>query len=318
MSIEITKPLALENFALEDSVLFQGTVDGEVSTIKLFAEQYLLSTIRVDDEGRWSTAYPFNRAGKRRITARGYNSSQQETTQVAIDIIVNVKSDDDNDKLEILGIDVSNNNPPVAWMKVAETNKVTFAFAKAAEGATFKDSEFASNWSGMKDAGIVRGAYHFFRPNKTVDEQVDNFLSMVSRLSVGDLPPVLDLENYPDSVREQWEAIGSVSERIKMSQQWLEKVERALGIKPIIYTGPSFWKELMGDTEELVEYPLWIANYVDDYQTQKPLVPGNNWGGKGYTFWQFTEGGSVRGVKGQVDRNIFKGNLAKLLELTVK
>jgi lysozyme len=311
MSIEITKPSSLGNFVLGDSVLFQGTVDGETSTIKLFAEQYLLSTIEVT-EGRWSTAYPFNRAGKRRITARGYNGNEQEVAQAALDIIIN------DDELEILGIDVSSYNPPVAWMEASATKKVTFAFAKASEGATWQDPDFATHWGGMKKAGVVRGAYHFFRPNKAVDLQVDNFLSMVDRLSVGDLPPVLDLENYPDSVKEQWEAIGSVSERIKMSQQWLEKVERALGIKPIIYTGPSFWEELMDNTEELVEYPLWIANYVDDYQTKKPLVPGNNWGGKGYTFWQFTEGGSVRGVKGQVDRNIFKGNLAKLLELTVK
>jgi lysozyme len=311
MSIKIIKPAVLDKFGLGDSVYFQGTADHGITTVKLFAEQYLLSTIAVTD-GNWAAAYPFNRAGKRHITARGYDTSDRDLAQDTIDLIVN------DDNLEILGIDVSNINPPIDWLTAAKTKKVTFAFAKASEGGTWKDSDYATNWAGMKAAGIIRGAYHFFRPIKSVDEQVANFLAMVGKLSPGDLPPVLDLENFPDDVKQQWESITSVNERISRSQEWLEKVEAKLGKKPIIYTGPSFWAEFMDNTEALTEYPLWIANYKEDYQTSKPIVPGNNWGGKGYTFWQFTERGSVMGVKGVVDRNIFKGNLSKLLDLTDK
>jgi lysozyme len=143
---------------------------------------------------------------------------------------------------------------------------------------------------------------------------VENFVDMLGKLSPGDLPPVLDLEPFPDDVREQWESIN-LSERISKSKEWLEKVESRLGKKPIIYTSASFWDELMGDTAELVEYPLWVAHYKSDYKNSQPNIPANNWGGKGYTFWQFTEDGSVMGVKGFVDRNIFNGNLSKLLAL---
>jgi len=309
MSIEITKPAVLAKFELGTSIQFQGTANDGITTIKLFAEQYLLSTIAVTAE-KWTTAYSFNRAGKRHITARGYDASNRELDQDEIDLIVN------DDNLEILGIDVSNNNPPIDWLTVAKTKKVTFAFAKASEGVTYKDPDFATNWAGMKSAGIIRGAFHFFRPARPVDEQVENFLDMVGQLSNGDLPPVLDLEPYPDAVRAQWESIESVNERINKSKQWLEKVEAKLGKKPIIYTSASFWNELMNNTEDLVEYPLWVANYKPDYKTSKPAVPANNWGGKGYAFWQFTESDSVMGVSGRVDRNIFKGNLSKLLELT--
>ncbi len=309
MSLKIAKPAELEKLVLGTSVLFKGDADNGITTIKLFAEQYLLSTIAVNPNGSWSTAYSFNRAGKRHITARGFNASDRELGQDSIDIIIN------DDDLEILGIDVSNNNPPIDWLKVAKTKKVTFAIAKASEGVTFQDPDFATNWAGMKSAGIIRGAYHFFRPIRSIDEQVENFLDMVGQLSPGDLPPVLDLEPYPDDVRVQWESIDSVDERISRSKAWLEKVEAKLGKKPIIYTSASFWEELMGDTEALVEYPLWVAHYKPDYQTSKPNIPANNWGGKGYTMWQFTESGSVMGVKGVVDRNIFKGNLSKLLDL---
>jgi lysozyme len=310
MTIKITKPAVLDEFVMGNTVLFKGSADGAVKTIKLFAEQYLLGTIAVTD-GNWSTAYPFNRAGKRHIIARGYDSSAQELEQYAIDIVIN------DDKLEVLGIDISNHNPPIDWLTAAKTKRVTFAFAKASEGETFKDQDFATNWSGMKSAGIIRGAYHFFRPAKSVDEQVSNFLDMVGKLSPGDLPPVLDLEPFPDDVRVQWESIP-IKERISKSKEWLEKVESRLGKKPIIYTSASFWKELMEDTEELVEYPLWVAHYKPDYKNSQPNVPANNWGSKGYAIWQFTEDGSVMGVKGFVDRNIFNGNLSKLLALAGK
>lgn len=309
MSIEIIEPTALDLLAMGEPIFFRGTAASGINTVKLFAEQYLLSTIAVNGEN-WSTAYPFNRAGKRHITVRGYDASDRELAQATIDIIVN------DAQLEILGIDVSNLNPPTDWKITAKSKRATFAFVKASEGETWKDSDFATNWSGMKSAGIIRGAYHFFRPNKSVDKQVANYLSMVGKLDKGDLPPVLDLENFPDSVKEQWEAIPTVAERVKISKDWLTQIEQKLGKKPIIYTGPSFWAELMGDTQALVEYPLWIANYKDDYKTSKPIVPANNWGGKGYTFWQFTEAGSVMGVKGVVDRNIFNGNLAELTKLT--
>jgi lysozyme len=310
MSIEITRPGVLEKLVLGTAVFFKGSADNGMTTIKLFAEQFLLSKIAVNADGSWATAYPFNRAGKRHITARGYDASDRELGQDSIDIVIN------DDDLEILGIDVSNSNPPIDWLIAAKTKKVTFAFAKASEGATFKDADFATNWAGMKSAGIIRGAYHFFRPIRPVDEQVENFLDMVGQLSPGDLPPVLDLEPYPDDVRAQWESINSVDERISKSREWLEKVAAKLGRKPIIYTSASFWDELMDNTEDLVAYPLWVAHYKPDYQTSQPNIPANNWGGKGYTFWQFTETGSVMGVRGVVDRNLFKGNLSKLLDLT--
>jgi lysozyme len=310
MSIKITTPSTLDKFELGKSVFFRGSADDSITTIKLFAEQYLLSTIAVND-GIWSTAYPFNRVGKRRIIARGYDDGNRDLGQDTIDIVVN------DNNLEIFGIDVSNYDPDVKWLESAATNRVTFAFAKSSEGGSFKDKSFSNHWSGMRSAGIIRGAYHFFLPDVSVDDQVENFLEMVGSLSSGDLPPALDLEPYPKSVEARWQSV-SLSDRISRIREWLEKVEAKLGKKPIIYTVASFWKEYMDNTEEFVDHPLWIANFVDDFRAKKPIVPANNWGNKGYAIWQFTEEGTVRGVQGYVDRNIFNGNLSKLLELAGK
>jgi lysozyme len=60
------------------------------------------------------------------------------------------------------GIDVSGVAGKVDW-KIFKRNGITFAFAKATEGITIVDRDFPTNWAGMKEAGIIRGAYHMFR-----------------------------------------------------------------------------------------------------------------------------------------------------------
>lgn len=306
MSVKITSPQNLGQLQLKDLVSFEGTADGGVVKVELFAEQYKLSSVSVVN-GKWSTVYQFNRGGKRRIIAKGFDAANRQIASDvdAIDILL-IDSD-----LPVFGIDVSNNNPPVDWQAV-KTAKTAFAFVKATEGVTFKDKTFATNWSGMKSAGIIRGAYHFFRPARTGEEQADNFLSVVKNvLEPGDLPPVVDLEAWPKEVGQDWNNLV-FDERIRRVKAWLTKVEKATGEKPIIYTSPSFWKEFMNNSQEFTEHPLWLAHYTSKPQ---PDVPASNWGGNGYTFWQYTESGMVTGVPGSVDRNRFSGSFNNLVAL---
>jgi GH25 family lysozyme M1 (1,4-beta-N-acetylmuramidase) len=304
MSVKITSPGSLSQFKLGDAVPFQGSTDSAVVRVELFAEHHKLSNITVVNN-TWSTFYSFNRAGKRRIIAKGFDAADQQLSSDALDLLLV------NPNVSIFGIDVSNHNPSVNWQTVRSAN-ISFAFVKATEGATFKDRTFATNWSGMKAAGIIRGAYHFFRPAKTAQEQVDNFLQVVKNvLEPGDLPPVLDVEPWPREVGEAWKKL-TLSERSDRVKIWLEKVEKETGEKPIIYTNPSFWRDYMGDSQDFIDYPLWIAHYTAKPQ---PDVPTSNWGGKGYTIWQHTESGTVAGVKGNVDRNRFNGSFDKLVAL---
>ena len=304
MSVKITSPLNLSQFKLGDAVLFEGSADSAVVRVELFAEQHLLGKITVVN-GIWSTFYPFNRAGKRQIIAKAFDAADRQVESTAIDILLV------DQNVAVLGIDVSNHNPPINWQAVKSAN-ITFAFVKATEGATFKDKTFATNWSGMKAAGIIRGAYHFFRPARTAQEQVENFLQVVKNvLEPGDLPPVLDVEPWPEEVGKAWNNL-TLNERIDRVKTWLEKVEKETGEKPITYTNPSFWRDYMGNSQAFTDYPLWIAHYTAN---SRPDVPANNWGGNGYTIWQHTESGTVAGVKGNVDRNRFNGSFDKLVAL---
>jgi lysozyme len=303
MSIKFTTPANLSNLKLGNLINFQGSAANEIVKVELMADgRYKLGESQVF-EGNWTISYPFNSAGKRRIIANGFDATNKKLSNDAIDILLV------GERSSEIGIDVSNHNgDSIDWQGVKNSD-VSFAFAKATEGVTYVDPCFSENWQQMKAAGLVRGAYHFFRPLRDANEQAQNFLKVVGKLDAGDFAPVLDLEHYPEEVEKQWQQIN-LNERIERVQQWLDIVERATGRKTLIYTSHGFWQTYMGDTQVFAKYPLWIANYTTKPQ---PLVPANNWGGNGWMFWQYTETGSVAGVKGDVDRNRFQGSFEKLL-----
>lgn len=209
------------------------------------------------------------------------------------------------DSNQTAGIDVSSYQGVIDWTKVAARYK--FAFIKATEGAHFIDAQFSRNWQQSRQKGVVRGAYHFFRPQTDAGVQAQNFISTVGALKTGDLPPVLDLE-----VPSDWEPIAQ-SKRVGLILTWCNAVEKALGVKPILYFSPSFITDVIGteNAEALKDYPLWIANYT----TGSPTIPApwTEW-----MFWQFSDKGTVSGVDGEVDMDWYNGMFAMLKKATKK
>ncbi len=199
------------------------------------------------------------------------------------------------------GIDVSKWQGDIDWNKVAQEGH-KFAFIRVSDGLNYIDSKFPYNWSEARRVGIIRGAYQFFRPNLDADQQAQLLLDKMGALEEGDLPPVIDVEDTgglsPTEVSNQ---VG----------KWINYVESRIGIKPIIYSGYYFWKD---NVKSLAfgEYYLWEPWY-NDYQTFCPTVP-DPW--TKWTFWQWTSSGTVSGISGDVDRNIFDGNLDDLKKLT--
>lgn len=208
------------------------------------------------------------------------------------------------------GIDVSHYKKQIDWKKVRESG-VQFAIIKATEADSFVDPRFDYNWTRTRRQGIIRGAYHFFRPLVDPVQQANNFIKIAGRtLHRTDLPPVLDIESYPDFVAREWKQI-SLNERLRRIQIWLQTVETATGRIPIIYTEYYSWRDFIGNTEKFVRNPLWIANY----RVEQPKVPANNWGGRGWALWQTTEKGVVPGIRDEapcVDLDVFRGSFNAL------
>lgn len=209
----------------------------------------------------------------------------------------------------LFGIDVSKYQGVIDWQRVKAAG-VNYAFLKASEGSSLKDKSFVANRAGTKSSGIPSGGYHFFRPTVAVSTQISNFVSVIGSMQVGELPPVLDLE-VPDSWRNL-----SLNQRVKIVRQWLDGVETALGVRPIVYLSLSFAGDILGSQKWLQDYILWLAHYT---KAANPKTPEPWKSGPGWTFWQYSETGRVSGINdGLVDLNRFNGDAVALDKLLWK
>ncbi len=195
----------------------------------------------------------------------------------------------------VKGVDVSHYQGSINWTKVAGAG-YTFVVMKASEGTSYTDPTFKTNWAAAKNAGLVRGAYHFFRANVDGKAQAKHFASVIGTLGKQDLPPVLDLETQ-DGVSD-----ATVISRAKA---FLTELESLTGKTPIIYSGYFFTS--LGSPSGFAKYPLWVANWG----VSCPNIPNGGW--KKWTFWQFTDHQSVAGIGGSVDADRFNGTKADLL-----
>lgn len=203
----------------------------------------------------------------------------------------------------VLGIDISHFQRAIDWAAVA-ASEVRFCFIKATEGAGNVDPRFAGNWRCAREAGLTRGAYHFFHPSTSPASQAESFLRTVGQLQPGDLPPVLDLE-----APQAWTGI-TPGERMALAMQWLDSVEARLGITPIVYLSPAFATEVLDDAPQLARYPVWLAHHTN---AVAPSIakPWTSW-----TFWQYSGNGKTPGVPLPVDLDRFNGSLEDLAALT--
>jgi lysozyme len=206
----------------------------------------------------------------------------------------------ENHKGKVVGIDVSEFQGKVDWDEVEildEKYPVQFVFIRATAGNDRVDRQFKKNWEGARENKIIRGAYHYYRPNENSIEQADLFIKTV-KLQKGDLPPVLDIEKLPKN-----QPLDSLKKGLK---RWLTKVEKHYQVRPIIYSGERYYDDFL--KEEFSDYLFWIANY--NFYREKIE--------EDWLFWQFTEKASLPGIKHRVDVNIYNGDLEQLQFITVE
>lgn len=217
-----------------------------------------------------------------------------------------------------VGIDVSRFQERIHWPGV-DRDRIDFAFVQASRGSgedcTVRprrcgpDGWFAFNRRGARAVGIPVGAYHrafvngdtLFQAKEDARAEARVFLQQVRRLRRGDLLPVLDVEPPYD---------GLTPRRLRgWVRVWLDRVHRALGVRPMIYTSELGW-EPTGDTKMFARagHRLWVAHW----EVPAPLVPAGYWAGRGWSVWQFSSSGRVRGIRGPVDLNRLGTPLADL------
>lgn len=191
----------------------------------------------------------------------------------------------DRDKYPVAGIDISSHNGEVN-LKQAAADGIEFAWIKATEGVTFRDKNFSANHKMAGEAGLKRGAYHFFRFDKDGVEQAINFLDAIGDRTL-EMGVAIDVESSgnPEGITDE-----VIMERLSAMVEYLN----LRGLAPTLYCNKKDYYQYMEDS-----FPgnsLWICSLSED--------PG----AEDCSFWQYYHKGSVKGIKGKVDMNVFAGS----------
>ncbi len=197
------------------------------------------------------------------------------------------------------GMDVSGYQGSVDWT-TAWNNGGKFAYVKATESTTYTNPDFAQQYNGSYNVGMIRGAYHFATPDTSSGAtQADYFVNNGGGWSADGktLPPMLDIEYNPygatcyglsQSAMSQWIADFSNEVHARTTQY------------PTIYTTTDWWTTCTGNNAGFGNNPLFIARY-----SSSPGTMPASWGYQ--TIWQYADSGTFPG-----DQDYFNGAYDRL------
>ena len=193
----------------------------------------------------------------------------------------------------IKGVDVSHYQGEIDWRTLRRSG-VRFAYIKATEGTSLRDPRFAENWQRSHDAGMVRGAYHFFSICKSGAVQAANFIAAIPA-NTGSLPHALDVEQM-----ERCPNGRRIAHPLAQIGAFLDAAEKHFGQRPLVYTTQEFYEAYFRNgwsAEQLRKERFWLRSLH--------RAPGyGRW-----ILWQYHNRGRRDGINGPVDLNAFNGSV---------
>ncbi|AOR35085.1 hydrolase [Streptomyces fodineus] len=201
------------------------------------------------------------------------------------------------------GHDVSSHQKRVDW-PAAWSKGARFVYVKATESTDYHNPYFAQQYNGAYEEGLVRGAYHFARPDRSSGaRQAAYFVRHGGRWRADGwtLPPALDIEYNPYNKKHKCYGL-SRTRMVRWIRSFSDEIERENGRRPVIYTATQWWRLCTGNSRAFSRnHPLWIAR-------RGAARPGTLPGGWRYwTFWQYGTKGRLPG-----DQNLFNGSGSRL------
>jgi lysozyme len=195
--------------------------------------------------------------------------------------------------MKLQGIDLSKWNTVPDYDNLSGSG-LAFVYIKASE-AGYSDATYIARHRAIGETGLLRGSYHFFKAAVDPIVQAEAFLNSIGHTIVpGEMPPVLDIEDPKEKL--------TVTQYEEAVAKWLGYVETHTGIKPMIYTGGWYWKQLktLNNNSQFKDFSLWLSSYTRTY--------GKMFGGwTAPKIWQYSETGNIAGIK-PVDMNYFYGS----------
>ena len=202
---------------------------------------------------------------------------------------------DDKIKHAKLGIDVSSHQGSIDWETVKEAG-IKFAMIRLGyrgytQGGLALDDGYVTNIETALEAEMPVGVY-FYTQAVSYDEGVEEAQYVLQNIAGYKIsyPVVIDTEKMEAegarandiSNEERTDAIVGFCETIKDA-----------GYTPMIYANRNWYAQNL-DMDRLGDYQLWLAQYsnVPDF----PYL---------FTGWQYTSEGSVPGISGSVDIDVW-------------
>ncbi|WP_315913034.1 GH25 family lysozyme [Arthrobacter sp. lap29] len=213
-----------------------------------------------------------------------------------------------------LGLDVSGWQKNVDWAAVKKSG-AKFTYIKTSEGPWTLNDYFNQQYNGSTAAGLLRGGYHFARPNLSNGaSQAQVMLESGGGWSADGitLPPALDIEDNPYVASDKTNNCYGMTppQLVRWIQDFASTIKAKAGTDALIYTSYYFWQECLGGSSAFANSnPLWIAAYY----ASSPWMPGK-W--PQYTIWQYADNFADQGQQIPAtfpgDQNVFNGSMDQL------
>ena len=195
-----------------------------------------------------------------------------------------------------LGVDVSSHQGDIDWDAVAaagvEFAMIRIGFRGYLEGELNEDALARTNIAGARAAGLDGGVY-FFSQAISTEEAAREAAWVVAFLEEYDLqlPVVYDWEHVEAS-KARTAALTDRALLTDCAKSFCEVV-KAAGYTPLIYFN-VYQSQDLSDLAALREYGFWLAQYTDGLDFPYAV-----------DLWQYTETGTVAGISGKVDLNLW-------------
>lgn len=186
------------------------------------------------------------------------------------------------------GIDVSHHNGTINWARVSDDPNIKFAYIKATEGYNHTDDLYHYNIENARKAGIKVGSYHLLTTRTAMRTQFLSFSKEIDQQDQ-DLLPMVDIEEHKmkgwsrDALRDSLRA-------------FINLVKEHYDVNPVIYCSYKFYRTRL--SPEFDDQILFLARYG----REEPTLEHDK---KEHDIWQFTEHGTIAGIKGDVDLDRF-------------
>lgn len=194
-----------------------------------------------------------------------------------------------------IGIDVSRYQENIDWAAVKGAG-VQFAMLRLGyrgygTGALVMDPYFQQNIQGAQANGIEVGVY-FFSQAITPEEGAEEARFCLNALKGYHItyPIVFDWESYDSSLEPRTDGLDDKI-LTQCAVAFCEEVEAAR-YQSMVYSNLTYFY-LHFDLNQLVDYPLWLAQY-----NSRPSFYYH------FDMWQYSGTGKVPGIDGNVDLNI--------------